>query len=93
MNVPNITSAYYLIQVCLCAEFKVMMLLLEKKEAVLDKWINEKAYECTMFYYCKMIFALQVLILQFVCSKRERNFNSYVVLKYVFALNHCNYAR
>ena len=92
MNVPNITSAYYLIQVYLCA-FKAMMLLLENEETILDKWINEKAYECTMFYYCKMIFALQVLILQFVCSKRESNFNSYVVLKYVFALNHCNYAR
>ena len=28
LNVPNITSARYLIQVCLCAEFKAMMLLL-----------------------------------------------------------------
>ena len=36
-----------LIQVCLCAEFKAMMLLLENEETILDfeKWMNEKAYK------------------------------------------------
>ena len=73
-----------------------MMLLLENEETILDKWINEKAYECTMFYYCKIVFDLQVLFLQFVRSDRERNFNLYVV-KFVkkihFSWNHCNNVR
>ena len=46
----------------------------------------------------KLIFDLQILILQFIRSERERNFHLYVdvlnsVMKYVFALNHYNYAR
>ena len=70
---------------CLYAEFKAMMLLFENEETILDfkKWM--------------MIFYLKVLILHFVRSERERNFNLYVVLnssiKYVFGLNHYNYAR
>ena len=35
LNVPNITSARYLIQVCLCAEFTAMMLL-ENEETIND---------------------------------------------------------
>ena len=72
LNVPNITSARYLIQVCLCAEFKAMMLLFENAETILDfeKWMNEKAYESPMFHYWEMKFDLQVLTS--VCSFRER---------------------
>ena len=77
-----------------------MMLLLKNEETILDfeKRMNEKAYESAMFYYWKMTFDLQVLILQFVRSVRERNFNLYVrvlnsPMKYIFALNHYNYAR
>ena len=65
LNDPNIS------------EFKARVLLLENEEAILDfeKWVNEKAYESPMFHYLKMIFDLQVLILWFVCSERERKFN------------------
>ena len=79
LNVPNLTSARYLIQVCICAEFKAVMLLLKNEETILDfeKWMDEKAYESPMFYYWKL-FDLQVLILQFLHSERERNFNLYV---------------
>ena len=43
-------------------------------------------------------FELQVLILQFFRSEREKNFNLYVdvlnsSMKHIFALNHFNYAR
>ena len=85
LNVPNITSAGYYIQFFLCAEFKIMMLLFENEETFLDfkKW--------------KMILDFKVLILHFVHSEIERNFNLYVVLnssiKCIFALNHYNYAR
>ena len=77
LNDPNISSALYLIQVCLYPEFKARILLLENEEAILDfeKWVNEKAYESPMFHYLKMIFDLQVLIPWFVCSERERKFN------------------
>ena len=63
LNVPNITSAGYYIQVFLCAEFKTMMLLFKNEETILDfkKWM--------------MIFDLKVLILHFVRSEIERNFN------------------
>ena len=99
LNVPNITGARYFIQVYLCAEFRAMMLILENEETILDfeRWMNEKSYESPICYYWKMIVNLQVLILYFVRSERERNFNLYAILnssmKYIFALNHYNYVR
>ena len=65
---------------CLCAEFKAMMLLFENEETILDfeNWITEKAYESLMFHYWKMILdpkVLSLIILHFVRSERERNFN------------------
>ena len=64
----------------LYAEFEAMMILFENEETFLDfkKWMNEKANEFPMFHYWKMIFHLQVLLVQFVRSERERNFNLYV---------------
>ena len=77
-----------------------MMLLLKNEGTILDfeKWMNEKANESLMFRYWNMIFDLQILILQFLRSERERNFNLYVdvlnsSMKYIFAFNHYNYAR
>ena len=58
--------------------------------------MNGKAYECTMFYYCKIVFDLQVQFLQFARSDRERNFNLHVikfVKKIHFSWNHSNYVR
>ena len=48
------------------------MLSLENEEAILgfEKCMNEKAYESPIFHYWKMIFDLQVLLLQFVRSER-----------------------
>ena len=65
---------------CLCAEFKAMMLLFENEETILDfeNWITEKAYEFLMFHYWRMILdpkVLSLIILHFVRSERERNFN------------------
>ena len=45
-----------------------------------------------------MIFDLQILILKFIRSERERDFALYFqmlksVVKYIFAFNHYNYAR
>ena len=44
LNVPNTTNAQYLIQACLCAEFKAMMLLLENEETILDfeNWMKDE---------------------------------------------------
>ena len=57
LNVPNLTSARYLIKVYLCAEFKAMTLLLENEAIILDfkRWMSEKAYESPVFHYLKMI--------------------------------------
>ena len=90
LNVPNITSACYLIQVCLWAEFRAMILSLENEEAILgfEKCMNEKHmnrqsvitgrwYLIFRYYYFSLFVQRDVL-------------NS--SMKYIFALNHCNYA-
>ena len=51
-----------------------------------------------MFHYWKLIFDFQLLILQFVRAERETNFLLHVhvlnlSMKYIFAINHYNYAR
>ena len=48
---------------------------MKKQLLTLEKWMNEKAYESPMFHYWKLIFGLQVLILQFARSEREINYN------------------
>ena len=100
LNVPQITSARYLIQVSLCAEFKAMKLAYDNSETNLDfeMWMDERATTSAMFHYWKIIFDFQLLILHFIRSERERNFDLYVhvlkaSMKYIFALNHYNYAR
>ena len=100
LNVPQITSARYLLQVCLCAEYKAMKLVFDCNESSQDllDWMENQASESPMFNYWKIIFDFQVLILMFIRSERERNFPLYIqilksVMKYIFALNHYNYAR
>ena len=51
-----------------------------------------------MFHYGKIIFDLQILILMFIQSERERDYTLYAqvlksIIKYIFAFNHYNYAR
>lgn len=100
LNVSQITSARYLLQVCLCAEYKAIKLVCDSCESTQDiqDWMDNKASESPMFHYWKMIFDLQVLILMFIRSERERDFPLYVqvlksAMKYIFAFNHYNYAR
>ena len=51
-----------------------------------------------MLHFWKMIFDLQILILMFIRSQRERDFALYVqvlksIMKFSFAFNHYSYAR
>ena len=98
VNVSQITSARYLLQVCLCAEYKAMRVVFDSSESTDDiqDWMEEKASESPMFHYWKMI--LQILILMFIRSESERVFTLYVqvlksIVKYIFVFNHYNYAR
>ena len=80
VNVPQITSARYLVQVCLCAEFKALQDVYSSSESALDirSWMDEMADASPMFHYWKVIFDFQMLILQFVKAQRDRNFILYV---------------
>ena len=98
VNVSQITSARYLLQVCLCAKYKAMRVVFDSSESTDDiqDWMEEKASESPMFHYWKMI--LQILILTFIRSESERDFTFYVqvlksIVKYIFVFNHYNYAR
>ena len=64
------------------------MMSLEKEKADLD-------FESLMFHYWQVIIDLLVLMLQFVLSDRERNFNLYVdvltsFMKYIFVSSQYN---
>ena len=63
-----------------------------------NNWLNGKSDGNEMFSYWELIFDFQVLILQFIRAQRKRNFLLYVhalqsCMKYIFSLNHYNYAR
>ena len=47
VNVPQITSARYLLQVCLCAEYKAMRVVFDSSESTDDiqDWMEKKASE------------------------------------------------
>ena len=92
VNVSQITSVRYLLQVCLCAEYKAMRVVFDSSESTDDiqDWMEKKASEFPMFHYWKMIFDLQILILTFIRSGRERDFAFYVqVLKSIMKYNFC----
>ena len=99
VNLLQITSARYLLQVCLCTEHNAMRVVFDSSEStdcIQDK-MEERASESRMFHYWKIIFDLQVLILMFIRSERERDLTLYVqvlqsIIKYSFAFNHYNYA-
>lgn len=64
------------------------MMSLEKEKTDLD-------FESLMFHYWQVIIDLLVLMLQFVLSDRERNFNLYVdvltsFMKYIFVSSQYN---
>ena len=73
VNVSQITSTRYLLQVCLCAKYKAMRVVFDFSESTDDiqDWMEKKTSGFPMFHYWKMIFDLQILILMFIRSKRE----------------------
>ena len=68
VNVSQITSAQYLLQVCLCTEYKAMRVVFDSSESTNDiqDWMEKKASESPKFHYWKIIFDLQILILMFI---------------------------
>ena len=76
VNVSQIISAPYLLQVCLCTEYKAMRVIFDSSESTDDiqDWTEKKASESPMFHYWKMTFEFQILILMFIQSEREQDF-------------------
>ena len=61
-------------------------------------WIDEKASESFMFHNWKTTFDLQIPILMFIQSQRERDFTLYVqvlksIMKIIFTFSHNNYTQ
>ena len=90
VSVSQIISAPYLLQVCLCAEYKVMSVVFDSSDSTDDNrnWMEKKASESPMFRYWKMLFDLQILILMFTRLEREQDFALYVqvlkpIVKYI----------
>ena len=100
VDVNDIKRARYCIEVTLCS------LYLKLKSAVVNsgsllsplEWLAEKSKENDMCSYWLMVMKVQMHILIFVRSIREGNFSMYkcamwVLMKWVFALDHVHYAR
>ena len=95
VNISQITSARHLLQVCLCAEYKAMRVVFGSSESTDDfqDWIDKKASESFMFHNWKTTFDLQIPILMFIRSERERDFALYIqviksIMKHIFAFNY-----
>ena len=63
-----------------------------------DNWFTLQCNECPQFYYWSLVLELELLMLQFVRSIREGNFELYVqslasLVPWMFALDHTNYSR
>ena len=63
----------------------------------LMQWLEERALTSQMCYYWKLILDFQVLVLTYIRSTREGNFQVYIesfvsIAKWYFALDHYNYA-
>ena len=89
-----------LLQVCLCAEYKAMRVVFGSSESTDDfqDWIDKKASESFMFHNWKTTFDLQIPILMFIQSQRERDFTLYVqvlksIMKIIFTFSHNNYTQ
>ena len=73
---------------------------LESEENALkyEEWIDKQCQEQPQFKYWAIVLYLELLVLQFIRSIRERNFPMYVqsllqIVSWLFALDHINYAR
>ena len=100
IKVPHITRTRYLLEVCLCAEFKALKDVYLRSQATNDiqLWMEETSSKNDMFHYWKLIFDFQILVLTVIRAQREKNFLLYVhvlkvSMKYIFALNDHHYAR
>ena len=100
VDVNDIKRARYCLQVAACAVFrKLKDAYLQSGSAspILD-WLELRSKESEMCFYWKLILDFQVLVLVFVRSIREGNFQVYIesliaLCKWYFALDHIHYSR
>ena len=100
VKVPHITRTRYLMQVCLCAEFKALKDAHSNRHETSSvySWLTDESTKNDTMHYWKMIIDFQLYILLFIRSQREKNFLLYInilrsLMKYIFAFNHHHYAR
>ena len=70
----------------------------EENDLRYEEWCDKQCQEQPQFKYWAIVLFLELLVLQFIRSIRERNFPMYVqsllqIVSWLFALDHINYAR
>lgn len=100
VDVNDIKRARYCLQVVACVMFMKLKDAHKNSGSSLPlmQWLEERVLTSEMCYYWKLILDFQVLILTFIRSIREGNFQVYIesfvsIVKWYFALDHYNYAR
>ena len=99
VDVNQIKRACYCAQVTLCSLYQKLVDPVKANGSTLDpwKWLEEKSLSSSMAHYWSLVINLHIEILVFVPSIRG-NFPLFVqslrnLLKWVFALDHTNYAK
>ena len=90
----------YCIRVAVCTIYKKTKKAYLKSESRLPliRWLDKRSTESNMAFVWQLIFNVEVLLILFVRSQRETNFQLRTealrsFMKYYFALDHYNYAR
>ena len=70
----------------------------EENALSFEEWCEKQCQEQPQFKYWTIVQHLELLMLQFIRSIRERNFKMYIqcliqIVPWLFALDHINYAR
>ena len=99
VNVTEIKSCIYGLQISACAIYQQLMKAFNTKSNItIWEWLAQKSGTSTMTLYWKNILEMQIHILISISALRESNFELYVVslkslMKWFFALDHYNYVR
>ena len=100
IKINHLKRVRYCIQVTVCTIYKKIKeaYLKSKSRLPLIQWLDKRSTESNMAFVWQLIFNIEILLLIFVRSQREANFQLRTevlrsFMKYYFALDHYNYAR
>ena len=100
IKINHLKRVKYCIQVTVCAIYKKIKEAYLKRESWLPliQWLDKRSTESNMAFVSQLIFDVEILLLLFVRSLRETNFQLRTevlrsFMKHYFTLDHYNYAR